>query len=138
MADDADSDDWQFSVDEVGPDEEIDSSVDESELAVDENGHDDGPVALSRGDVPEELVDDETEGNVAGSATPIGPIEPEDPSMENAAFVVVGVYVGVVAILTMIMPGFLTSPANLLLVTGGVLAAALLSLGFFGVLTPDT
>jgi hypothetical protein len=138
MADDADGDGWKFSVDDVGPDEESDPIVAESELDVDENGQSEEPVELTRDDVPEELVDEQSEGNVAGSATSIGPIEPETPSIENAAFVVVGVYAGVAAILTMIAPGFLTTPANLTLVAGGVLAAALLSLGFFGVLTPDT
>lgn len=132
MADDADTDDWKFSVDEVGPEGE-------TEPGVDENGHEEGAVDLSRGDVPEELVDDdESEGNVAGSLTSIGPIEPETPAIENAVFVVLGVYVGVLAIITMIAPGVLASPLNVLAVTGGVVAVALLSLGFFGVLTPET
>lgn len=128
MTDDADTDDenWKFSVDEVGPDDDTG------------NGQRAEPVDLDRGDVPDELVDDgDSGGNVAGTLSSVGPIEPETPTLENALFVIVGVYIGVFAIAA-IVPGFLGSLQNVLLLAGGVLVLALLSLGFFGALTPDT
>jgi len=129
MTDDADTDgeDWRFSVDEVGPDADATGNGQRSES-----------VDLDRGDVPEELVDDaEDGGNVAGTLSSVGPIEPETPTLENALFVILGVYIGVFAIAA-IVPGFLGSLQNVLLLAGGVLVVALLSLGFFGALTPDT
>jgi hypothetical protein len=38
----------------------------------------------------------------------------------------------------MTQPAFLGSPVNLLLLTGGVVAVAVLSFGIFGLLTPET
>jgi len=126
MTDDADTDgeNWKFSVDEVGPDDPA------------ANGQESESVDLARGDVPEELVDDDG-GNVAGTLSSVGPIEPEKPALENALFVIIGVYIGVFAIAA-VLPGFLGSLQNVALLAGGVLVAALLSLGFFGALTPDT
>lgn len=129
MAEDAESDEqtWRFSVDEVGPgDDERDP---------------DGDLSLSKGDVPAELVEEADEdegGNVAGTLTSVGSIEPETPNLENAAFVLLGVYIGILAIVTMIAPAFFGTIENVLVVVGGVLAVTLLSLGFFGVLTPGT
>jgi len=129
MTDDADTDDenWRFSVDEVGPDADDTGTGQRAES-----------VDLDRGDVPEELVDDDEDGgNVAGTLSSVRPIEPETPTLENALFVIVGVYIGVFGIAA-IVPGFLGSLQNVLLLAGGVLVLALLSLGFFGALTPDT
>jgi hypothetical protein len=128
MADDAESDDheWKYSVEEVGPD------------AGAENGDTDS-VEITGGEVPDELVADADDheddgGSVAGSLTSTGPIEPEIPSLENTIFVFVGVYIGLIALLSMTQPAFLGSPVNLLLLTGGVVAVAVLSFGIFGLL----
>ncbi|ACV49097.1 MULTISPECIES: DUF7312 domain-containing protein [Halomicrobium] len=129
MANDADSDDWKFSVDEVGPDAETAT-----------NGHDEA-VELSSEDVPEPLVDEsesDAGGNVAGSLLSAGPIEPEAASRENALFVVLGVYLAVFGFAAMLSPGFVSSLQNVLVLGGGLLAVALLSFGFFGLLTPET
>jgi len=132
MADDAESDDheWKYSIDEVGPDAEADGQGAQS-------------VEISGGEVPGELIADadegeESGGSVAGSLTSTGPIEPEIPSLENTIFVFVGVYIGLIALLSMTQPAFLGSPVNLLLLTGGVVAVAVLSFGIFGLLTPET
>jgi len=132
MADDAESDDreWKYSIDEVGPDAEAGGQGAQS-------------VEISGGEVPDELIadaeeDKESEGNVAGSLTSTGAIEPESPSLENAIFVFVGIYIGLLALLSMTRPAFLGSPQNLLLVTGSVVALAVLSFGIFGLLTPET
>jgi hypothetical protein len=128
MADDADTDDWKFSVDEVGPD--ADAAT---------NGQDD-EVDLSKGDVPAELVEDgeEAGGNVAGSLTSLGPIEPQSPTLENALFVVLGVYLAVFGLAGMVAPGFVSAPRTVAILAGGLFVLAALSFAVFGLLTPDT
>jgi hypothetical protein len=129
MADDADTDDWKFSVDEVGPD--ADAAT---------NGHDEADVDLSTGDVPAELIDedDDAGGNVAGSLTSLGPIEPQSPTLENALFVVLGVYLAVFGLAGMLAPGVVSAPRNVAILAGGIFALAALSFAVFGLLTPDT
>lgn len=134
MAEDSDSDGWRFSIDEVGPD------ADEESPAARSDTQETGSADLSRGDVPAELVEDgdESGGNVAGTLNSVGPIEPETPALENATFVMLGVYIGIIALISMIQPGYLGSAGNVLLLTGSVVVVALLSFGVFGLLTPDT
>jgi hypothetical protein len=98
MADEND-DEWRFSVDEVGPDDEGEegppeeawpgeanertaSEADESVTLVGED--DDAPtvgVATGEGD---------EDGNVAGALTPEMPVEPGTPSPENVVFATAG------------------------------------------------
>jgi len=129
MADDADTDDWRFSVDEVGPDAEAAT-----------NGHEDDDVDLRKGDVPAELVDedDDAGGNVAGSLTSLGPIVPQTPTLENALFVVLGVYLAVFGLAGMVAPGFVSAPRTVAMLAAGLFVLAALSFAVFGLLTPDT
>lgn len=134
MSDDEESGEWRFSLDEVGPDDE--TAIGQTD---DTAGHDHGGSAsFSSEEVPDALVEEQDSSNVAGSLTSVGPIEPETPSLEHAAFVVLGVYIGLLAIAGTFVPGFALTPSNVLLLTGGVLAVALVSFGFFGLLTPET
>ena len=128
MADDADTDDWKFSVNEVGPDAEAAT-----------NGHDD-EVDLTKGEVPAELVDedDDAGGNVAGSLTSLGPIEPQSPTLENGLFVVLGVYLAVFGLAGMVAPGTVSAPRTVAILAGGLFVLAALSFAVFGLLTPDT
>lgn len=121
---------WKFSVDEVGPD------------ADDVKGDGDTANSVDSDEVPDALIDeeddDESDGNVAGSLRAIGPIEPETPSLENAFFVVLGVYIGVLGVIAIFVPTFEFTLQRFLIITGAVLALGLVSFGFFGLLTPDT
>ncbi|MEF8853325.1 MAG: hypothetical protein V5A44_01670 [Haloarculaceae archaeon] len=96
MADD--DDEWRFSVDEVGPDDEGEGSerspsdaVAETDGERDARGvtvgeNDDGPTVRVGGS---EGVGEEG-GNVAGTLSPKAPVEPGTPEFENVVFATIG------------------------------------------------
>ncbi|WP_225333416.1 DUF7312 domain-containing protein [Halomicrobium urmianum] len=107
---------WRFSVDEVGPD------------GVVENG-DDG---AADGDDPE------AEHGAAGTLTGYGEVEPEQPTLENALFVAVGVYVGALAISALFVDLSGLALSTVAFVAAGALVGTLALFAFFGVVNPGT
>jgi len=141
MADDGD-DEWRFSIDEVGPDDEDDHSEEDrgnawGETADEENEggedggwgttigeDDDGPTVTVGGprraaDEVSDALDDEDGGNVAGSLTPEVPVESGTPEFENVVFVTAGVLLAVLVFVSLVV----SDP----LVLGGVALAVLLA-----------
>ena len=124
----ADDDEWRFSVDEVGPDDEeetasvgadgdTETDAEESDawgMTVGED--DDGPTVTVGG--PERAAEElnEEDGNVAGSLAPETPVERGTPEFENALFVAVGALVTIVVFVSLIQD----DPV----VLGGVAASA--------------
>jgi len=109
-----DDDQWRFSVDEVGPDDEDEnesgSGGDATADADDESDGwgatvgegDDGPTVTVGGSerAVEELSDEG--GNVAGSLTPETPVERGRPELENALFVALGALVTIVVFVSLV------------------------------------
>jgi hypothetical protein len=100
MADD--DEEWRFSVDEVGPDDEgettgsepSDADADSDAWGVTLGEDDDGPTVTVGG--PERAAEelegelDGEGGNVAGTLAPEMPVEPGTPDFENVVFATVG------------------------------------------------
>jgi len=86
MADD--DEEWRFSVDEVGPDDE-DEATDEDTWGTTVGEDDDAPTVTVGG--PQTAEDAAEEGgNVAGTLTPEMPVEPGTPAFENVVFATIG------------------------------------------------
>lgn len=112
MADD--DDEWRFSVDEVGPDDEADDP--EGGHAVEMVGEDgDGPAV----GVATEEGGEGDGGNVAGSLAPESTIEAGTPDLENAAFATAGAVVTVLVVAAAFAP----LDATTVLGIGGAIAA---------------
>jgi hypothetical protein len=99
MADD--DEEWRFSVDEVGPDDEGDADGGSSDTDAESDAwgvtvgeDDDGPTVTVGGperaaeELNEELGEDG--GNVAGTLAPEMPVEPGTPDFENVVFATIG------------------------------------------------
>ncbi|MFB6074260.1 MAG: hypothetical protein ABEJ89_04540 [Haloarculaceae archaeon] len=80
---------------------------------------------------------DDGQGNVAGTIPMSGAVEPQQPRLENAVFVVVGAYLAILASLVLISPGGVPA-STMLAVTVGVALLALALFGVFGLLDPIT
>lgn len=111
MGDD-ESDEWRFSVDEVGPDDESgDEASDADRDAAGESDawgvtigeDDDGPtVRVGDGAGTERLGEDG--GNVAGTLAPETPVEPGRPELENAAFATAGAIFTALVLAAVVVP----------------------------------
>jgi hypothetical protein len=134
MADD--DDEWRFSVEEVGADDEGDERERsagervEGGEATAEDGvtyvgtEDDGPTV----GIAADERDGESEGNVAGELVPEAPVEPGRPSLENVVFTTIG------AILTaLIFAGVLDrlDPTTTAAITAAIVGGAGLLYVFF-------
>lgn len=87
MADD-DDEEWRFSVDEVGPDAEDETSDDDAwGTTVGED--DDAPTVAVGGPQTTEEAGEEG-GNVAGTLSPEMSVEPGTPEFENVVFATIG------------------------------------------------
>ena len=85
----------------------------------------------------DEREDDGPSGNVAGGFGPSETIEPDSPGLGDALFVVFGAYLAVLALGALLMNQG-SGVSNLVVLTGGTVLVAIVCLGFFGLLTPDT
>ena len=127
MADD-EADEWRFSVDEVGPDDE-----DENERGAgwgndgDATRDDDGPTVTVGG--PERAAEELSEegGNVAGTLAPGSAVEPGTPDFENVAFATAGAVLTAVVLAGIVVP---LEPTTVGTITGVIVlgAAALYAL----------
>jgi len=90
MADD--DEEWRFSVDEVGPDDDSasgDDGSDDDAWGTTIGEDDDAPtVTVGGSQVADETADEG--GNVAGTLAPETPVEPGTPAFENVVFATVG------------------------------------------------
>lgn len=82
--------------------------------------------------------DDDGDGNVAGALAPDVPVEPDRPDPVNVLFVVLGAYLGVVAIASLVGAGGSFTVIEYAAVTVGFFALAGLVYGFLTRGNPDT
>jgi len=132
MADDDDQ--WRFSIDDVGPDDEDEESTagpsdgddgDESDAwGVTVGEDDDGPTVTvgGPGRAAEELSDEG--GNVAGTLAPDVAVEPGMPDFENVVFATAGAIFTAIVLAGLVTP---LDPTTVATITGGIgLGAGLL------------
>lgn len=132
MAEDAgtdDDDEWRFSIDDVGPDDEDETAGADGDDAysvrmVGED--DDGPtvgVATSEGDAPED-----DGGNVAGTLVPDTSVEPGTPDLEGVVFATAGAILTALVFTSIFVR---LDPRTIAGIAGAIVAAAgLLYLAF--------
>jgi hypothetical protein len=138
MADD-EADEWRFSIDEVGPDEEDrdereagwgqdtdatrDGDEDSDAWRVTVGEDNDGPTVAVGGH--ERAGEDD--GNVAGTLAPGSPVEPGTPAPENVAFATAGAVLTAVVLAGIVVP---LDPTTVGTITGVIVlgAAALYAL----------
>lgn len=77
------------------------------------------------------IREDDEEGAVAGSFAPDLDVTPGRPSLENAVFVTLGVYVGILSIGRMVAGSAVYQPATLAAITIGVVGGAAVLYGLF-------
>jgi len=77
------------------------------------------------------IREDDEEGAVAGSFAPDLDVTPGRPALENALFVTLGVYVGILSIGRMVAGSAVYRPATLATITVGVAGGAALLYGLF-------
>jgi small-conductance mechanosensitive channel len=110
MADDDDQ--WRFSIDDVGPDDE-----DEGATTGTGGEDDDGPtVALGGLGTGQEATDEG--GNVAGTIAPDVAVEPGMPDFENVLFATVGAIFTAIVLAGLVAPLDLTTVATIAGVIG--------------------
>jgi len=123
MADDDDQ--WRFSIDDVGPDDEDEGATtgtggedDESDAWGTTVGEDDdGPtVALGGQGAGQEATDEG--GNVAGTIAPDVAVEPGMPDFENVLFATVGAIFTAIVLAGLVAPLDLTTAATIAGVIG--------------------
>lgn len=95
-------------------------------------------LAAGTESVDEGSDDGDSGGNVAGDLTPAGPVEPGEPELENALFVLLGVYLASLALARLLLGGAGYTLERFAAVTGVVLVLGAVGLAYFGLLTPDT
>ena len=136
MADD-EADEWRFSIDEVGPDEEDrdereagwgqdtdatrDGDEDSDAWRVTVGEDNDGPTVAVGG--PERAAEEpgEDDGNVAGTLAPGSPVEPGTPAPENVAFATAGAVLTAVVLAGIVVP---LDPTTVGTITGVIVLGA--------------
>jgi hypothetical protein len=121
MADD-EADEWRFSVDEVGPDDEDEN---EREAGWGNDGdatRDDGGPTVTVGG-PERAAEELSEegGNVAGTLAPGSAVEPGTPDFENVAFATAGAVLTAVVLAGIVVP---LEPTTVGIITGVIVLGA--------------
>jgi hypothetical protein len=129
MADDDDQ--WRFSIDDVGPDDEDEDATagaseggDESDAWGTTVGEDDDGPTVALGGAGEEAADEG--GNVAGTIAPDVAVEPGMPDFENVVFATVGaVFTAIVlaGLVTPLDPTIVATIAGVIGLGAGVLYA---------------
>jgi hypothetical protein len=131
MADDDDQ--WRFSIDDVGPDDEdedatvganegdtwgttVDERDDESDTWGTTVGEDDDGPTVALGGAGEEAADEG--GNVAGTIAPDVAVEPGMPDFENVVFATVGAIFTAVVLAGLVTPLEATTVATIAGVIG--------------------
>jgi hypothetical protein len=120
MTDSADDREWRFAVEDVGPEAEADDGTAEATTAA-EDGDD---------------ADDLT-GETAAFLQK-RPVEPQSLNVENAAFVALGVIIGIVGVMMLFVDPMGFGLIDIAVVSGFVAVAAALLFFLFGRATPDT
>lgn len=122
---------WDSTMQPSDADDESDGGDDEWGVTLD-----DGPSDGEGEDVEE--GDEDGDGNVAGALAPDVPVEPGQLEPVNAVFVVLGAYLGVIAIASLVGAGGALTLVEYAAVTVGFLALCGLVYGLLTRTTPDT